>query len=470
MNRTRITPANSPSSLLMSPLLFRHRLSAILPVGIALTLVTTRAYAEPKHPDWNGDLAYFARELPARHKNLFFQVPPEKFRADVDALAKQAATLPDAEVVFRLQELVVGLGDDHTDVGWPEFVGGESPEYLPLRMLWFADGWRVISIRGENRNLLGAKLTTVSGVPIAEVEARLANLVSQQTAVQKARVPGPMVLPAVLRHYGLAKGDKVTFEGTRLDGKVVSAEFSLKDDTIRGRPRFDSFPPKAVALGLKDTRSILWSTILAEDRIFYAQYNRCDGREVAERLGEMDRARQLPSLADLFSRLLADVKTALAAGKVDTFVFDVRHNSGGASDFGTAFAQKLAQVPELKRKGAVYVIVGRRTFSSAILNAMDFRILFEAPVVGETPGGTPNHYGETKKFRLPSSKLEVTYSTKYFERIEGAGLKPLTIDVPAEPSFADYAAGIDRPVEEIRQRARAARAEATAAAPAAATR
>lgn len=427
--------------------------------GVILTGVLAIFASVPAsaRPDWPDDLAFFRRELPSRHKNLFFQIDRATFERAVDTLAGEAPRLTDTDVALRLQEIAVSLGDDHTGVNWQQLPPATSPAVLLVGLQWFGDGWRIVTAEKNRAALLGQKLLAVGDVPMSAVEAKLSRLISDHPAIVKARLPNLLILPAVLRYAGLAPDDHVTLHCATDDGRTSDATYSLRDDASRDRSRLVAFQPKSTALGLKDTRSILWSTLLAEDKIFYAQYNRCDGREVAERTGDKKRAAQLPSLEALFATLRTDLRAAVTSGRADTFVFDVRHNPGGASDFGTRFAQDVATIPELRRAGAVFVIVGRRTFSSAILNATDFQRLCGARMVGETPGGTPNHYGEIKIFVLPSSQLPVSYSTKYFERVPGAGLKPLPLDLAAEATFADYTAGIDAPIEAIRRLVRSGR-------------
>jgi hypothetical protein len=88
------------------------------------------------------------------------------------------------------------------------------------------------------------------------------------------------------------------------------------------------------------------------------------------------------------------------------------------------------------------VITGRRTFSAALWNAVDFKKQTNALIVGEPPGERPNSYSENDEMKLPNSGIEVSYSTKYY--------KFLDEDVPAvmpdkriDPNWNDYKAGRD---------------------------
>jgi hypothetical protein len=91
------------------------------------------------------------------------------------------------------------------------------------------------------------------------------------------------------------------------------------------------------------------------------------------------------------------------------------------------------------------VLIGRTTFSSAVLNALALEDL-GATLVGEIAGGGPNHYGETQSFQLPATATQISYSTKYYPhaRHPGRELVP-TIAVPWRA--ADHFAGKDAALE-----------------------
>jgi hypothetical protein len=102
------------------------------------------------------------------------------------------------------------------------------------------------------------------------------------------------------------------------------------------------------------------------------------------------------------------------------------------------------------------VLIGRQTFSSALMNAVQFRKLTKATLVGEPTGGRPNHFGETRTFTLPGSGMTIQHSTKYF-RQQAQDDDALYPDVRVDVRAADYAAGRDPVMEEVRRRIGAGR-------------
>jgi hypothetical protein len=405
--------------------------------------------APPARVDWPADIAALRHELPARHKNLFFSVPAAEFNRQLDQLAAALPLTSDPATALRLQEIVVGLGDDHTAVDWMPLAA--SGPMLPLALHWFTDGWRILVADEAHASLLGAKVAAIGGVPMDEVERRCARLLSRDNPwLVKHRLPNILPFAAVLEHLGLAEAGRIVLTWEDPSGKTTATPVALvpaKDAAGLKRTRYQ---PRTPPYSTANQRPVLKTKLFANDGIFYIHYNRCEGRELAERLGyPPQRAAQLPSLVDEFAKTFTEIKAALRAGKAAKVVFDVQYNPGGASDFGTHFAQELATIRELHEPGRVFVIVGRRTFSSAIINAMDFKQLLGAVIVGEPTSGTPNHFGEVQNFTLPSSRLRVGYSTKRFGDPAGA-FAPLQPDVPAAMSFADYAAGRDVALEAVR--------------------
>jgi hypothetical protein len=102
----------------------------------------------------------------------------------------------------------------------------------------------------------------------------------------------------------------------------------------------------------------------------------------------------------------------------------------------------------LNRRGGLYVITGRRTFSAAMSNAGHFRRLPAAILVGEPPGERPNSYQENDDFRLPNSKVKVSYSTRFYRFLDGDG-DHIPVDRAIAPSWADLRDGRDAVMEWV---------------------
>ena len=139
----------------------------------------------------------------------------------------------------------------------------------------------------------------------------------------------------------------------------------------------------------------------------------------------------------------------MQAGKpLRVMVVDVRHNTGGNSAlFSDNFMPKLRDYSGT-RDLVTYTIIGRRTFSSGLWAAIDMKNEFNTLLVGEPSGNKPNHYGEVRNFMLPNSKFRVTYSIKYWKKVDGDP-DALYPDLRYEITWKDMMKGRDIFMEKI---------------------
>ncbi|WP_406542418.1 S41 family peptidase [Clostridium ljungdahlii] len=96
-------------------------------------------------------------------------------------------------------------------------------------------------------------------------------------------------------------------------------------------------------------------------------------------------------------------------------VIDLRDNGGGNSKMFDSFLDEIKKRSNINKKGNLFVIIGRKTFSSAILNTMDLKNNTNALLIGEPTGGKPNHFGEVKVIHLSNTNVDIQYSSKYFK-------------------------------------------------------
>jgi len=206
-----------------------------------------------------------------------------------------------------------------------------------------------------------------------------------------------------------------------------------------------TFQPDSVALCYKNARYLFTDSILKADNIYYVQYNQCASREYPLQ-GYTGKPEDLPSFTEFKQKILDNINKY----DFDKVVFDLRFNGGGNSQPGTELVTELATIGKINQKGKLFVIVGRKTFSSAVINAMDFKNTTQAIFVGEETEGKPNHFGDIKIMTLPNSGLKIQYSTKYFKR-SNINLNTITPDQITETSFQDFKSGNDPAYEWVRK-------------------
>lgn len=88
--------------------------------------------------DWAADLDYLAKELPAKHCNLFAKYDKDKFEAAICTIKASAPKAGDLATALKTQQLIAKLGDSHTMLYFHQLLNRQ--EILPLGLLWVSDG------------------------------------------------------------------------------------------------------------------------------------------------------------------------------------------------------------------------------------------------------------------------------------------------------------------------------------------
>lgn len=200
---------------------------------------------------------------------------------------------------------------------------------------------------------------------------------------------------------------------------------------------------------MKDKETIFWDKYIEDDGIYFIQYNKCWSREAQEKKGHLRTSKKKPEDYPSLVEFIKQVLKTVDEKPINKFVFDMRFNPGGNSEQGTFFVKKLKKIDKVNKKGTLFVIIGRDTFSSAIINAIDFKDQTNVIFVGEETSGMPNHFGEVKLLKLPSSRLIVSYSTKYF-KITDLYTNTITPDIEINYNFKDFSMSKDPAYEAIK--------------------
>jgi Na+-translocating ferredoxin:NAD+ oxidoreductase RnfG subunit len=386
---------------------------------------------------WRQDLQYFARELPKRHKNLFHNVSREQFEKSVKELNEAIPSLEDHQIVVRMLEITAKVGDGHTVVMLPAWF-----KFLPLQLYWFGDELRVTHIAEPYKEALGARVVKIGNVGVKEAKERLTATVlsaveSKNEWYVLSTSAALMSSPEVLQTIGIAPGvERVPFTFADDAGKQFTLEVaSIKRsvDANSGAVRLTLLPSvKDAPLYRQRVGEEFWYVYLPEAQTVYVNFRRYPKCNVLGSCQEFDNVLKL-----------------VDERKATRLVLDLRQNFGGdSSKVRRSLIPALQKRAAINQKGHLFVITGRRTFSAALWNAIDFKKQTNAIIVGEPPGERPNSYSENDELTLPNSRLVVSYSTKYYRFLDE--------DVPAfmpdkliPPDWETYKAGRDPVMEWI---------------------
>ncbi|MCH2181802.1 MAG: hypothetical protein MK108_07340 [Mariniblastus sp.] len=394
-----------------------------------LSLPCAISEAQPDRADhWRADLDLLATELPQKHIDLFHTLPEAEFRQGIDSLKQSADALDDNQLTLQLMELVARVGDGHTSVQ-PD-VG--KMRFLPLQFYLFKDGLYVIQASPEWRDAFGGRVTRIGSLPIDDVLQQVSRYAARDNQQQlKNSAPRFLRVADMLVAAGAWKDvDSGTIEYQKNgESKTVTCR-SMSADQLN---QVDWVSRKVIPMYQQKSELDHWNDWLPDSKTVFFKYNRC---------------RNKPA----FDRLVRGTSGFIAQNDVQKFVLDLRDNGGGDSRILSPLLTYLASSPKLNKPDRLFVIIGRTTFSSAVLNASETKLATQATFVGEPSGGKPNHYGEVRSLVLPNSGLTVRYCTNKFQRIEGSDPPSLMPDINIEPTFADWSNGRDPVLEAILKR------------------
>lgn len=245
-------------------------------------------------------------------------------------------------------------------------------------------------------------------------------------AIIRKVVPHYLGDPSILHLLGVSDSAKtIHIEFVSSDGKARSVDIAVKQQGGETQMVVAVDPGSEKPLYMRNQGASYWAELIDNGKVVFFQYNRCR------------------SDADYpFEKMQERLEQMLAQPGVERLVIDLRHNGGGASSVLDPFISWLAKNETWNVSGRTVVLIGRRTFSSAILNAMCLRRDAHAVLIGEPTSGKPNHYGEVESFQLPNCGWEVSYSTKHF-RYSQDDTPSLMPDVVVEMTSSDHFAGRD---------------------------
>lgn len=368
------------------------------------------------------DIAYFAKELPKRHKNPFTILSKEAFEEQTAALIAEVDRLSNEQVFARLAQIMASIGDAHTVFN---FWNGYD---FPLQFYLFGTDIYVVNAEKGMEHLLYQKVTAVNGMPVADVLLRLATLIpAENESYLKNALPEYLAAPVYLYGLGIiADKEQATFT-FEIDGSPQEVTISARD-AYETPIDFSIHVEDDVVLG---TYSSNYSyTYLPDANAVHFSYNLCEGK-------------------DEFRTFNKRMFEEITEKNVKKIILDFRRNPGGNSEVLNPFTGQLKAYKEAHPDVEVFLLTGRRTFSSgmfAIYRTME--VVPDATSIGEPTGGALNCFGDIKTFPLPNSQIPIQYSTKYFEftkmfSYKNKGTDAFLPDVLLPPSIADYKAGND---------------------------
>ena len=359
---------------------------------------------DPSAAEWQEDLEYLADQMVALHPNLFSLVSPERFDSAVAATRAKIPTLSDHQILMELFRVVALPNDAHTYpfIFYPVY----DLHFFPIQAYWFDDGPYVVRAGRDYRQTIGSRIVGVSGVPIEELYGRFGPYMSAENEFGRLE-----------RWSGLPIAEWLKADGLSQDGRaVVNLE----------RPGGERYDVRVKPIGLapfgywtyvrqvertsspavsNDRREGFWFEYDPDTRALYFEFN----------------TPQREWNGDTLTAVLAELDAFLDEHPCDRFIVDLRNNGGGDLVPAIDVADFIAGDERIDRRGRIFVLIGRRTFSAGVSTASMLRNSTNAIFIGEPTGQGPVYFAGPDIVTLPHSRLPVAVSTRQ------------TVSTPLEP-------------------------------------
>lgn len=428
--------------------------------ALGLLLFSAASLAEPLTVGQvMADLQYFRDTWTPREKSF----TPETRQQSIDFINNQIASahpMGRADLALVFPQAAAFSGNNHTLIYLYDVPG--LFHSLPFSFWWFSEGAVVTRTHPEYRQLLGARIVSVGGVPIREAASRVERFIAGIASHKRYLSPLWLTRIESLQAIGVARDGRADFQFALPTGKKIRESLGIA-------PTVDP-----------DALSPVWLESVVPDR------GAGSWPQILDDIKELPMYLQPPT--ELSWRLLRDGSvlyvrsTSLSSHKVDVsayhmvdelinsgqlpraVVVDLRYNEGGDFFNVLNLANEILKMTE--PRGGIYVITGRATNSAAII----FTALLKggAPsrtkVVGEEISDRPWFWSEGATLTAPNSGIPLNYTGGYHDWAHGCvdlskcywpvvyfGVKAgsLDPDIPVDMSIREYIRGKDPALEAV---------------------
>jgi hypothetical protein len=370
--------------------------------------------------------------LPVKHKDFFNAIDRTEFEAACLEALSRVDSMSDTDFYFTLRILAAYAHDSHTSVGMTQSLVDQFLA-IPVQITYLQDAWRISVVDKHRSDLLGAEIVAINGIPMNEVIDRATSVFSHDNEVWLRRgLSQQLNLTQLYSFLGIAAQPTDPLDVTLIaigdDSAQTLALEPVTATQFRRRPLATLYD---VIAETGPSKAPYRTLSLDEYDTLFIQYNQCISVD----------AFPLPTF-------IGEVLAQVAEQKPSRIIVDLRYNGGGDSRLFEPMIDGLATL-QAKQSFKLDVLIGDGTFSSALMNAIQFKRRTDCSLVGTPTGGSVNHYGETARFQLPYSNFPVIYSTKRFVMDASHPAGPLLPDLYVEPTVQQMLAGLDAAVDAV---------------------
>lgn len=379
---------------------------------------------------WIEDVEYLRTELPKKHLNAFHSISKDSFNNLCIRLEQRARYLPEHEIILELRKVLAAIGDGHTNLfGWEN-----GFHRFPFRFFRFSNGYFVTRADSTLKDLLGAKLLKVGPLSIDSAFLKATAFLPKGEGEMYLWHYAPVYLSfsEFVSTLGLSRDpNKASFTFQDSTGR----QFTVAVKAIKSDSNIQLLRSlKILPLYLQNLDKPFWYQLLPKDKIVYFNFSRYTS---------------YANMLEFSGELLSFVEK----NEVKKLVIDMRYNQGGDESMFQPFIEGLIRNDSINKKGRLFVVTGRATYSAGLINAAQLKLRTNAILIGEPTGSNPNQYNESagnQRLILPNSKLIVDYAIRFYKLLD-TDFDKIIPDIRVDLSSDQYNKGADPVLQKIIQ-------------------
>lgn len=411
----------------------------ILSLSLLLLAGFVRVPAQDAPPkltteQWQADVRFLGDELPKQHRSAYHRMDRAEYELAVKSLYDRVPTLSEDEILVGMMRIVAMIKDGHTNIIPRSYF---RSGVFPVKYFVFSDGIFIQMAAPEYADMVGGRVIKIGNMSADDAFKAVspAAFADNEFGV-KSMTPVMMTVPEILA------GSKVTDSKQKLTLVVekggTQKTFEVRptatlDNLFQPAPNWvDAVSKTNLPLYLKDPNNLYWYEYVKDKKLVYVQHNTI-GNKPDE------------PVAEFYKRMLAFVE----ANPVDKLVLDLRFNGGGNNFLNKDVVISLIK-SKINQRGKFFVITGRQTFSAAQNMVNQLEKYTNAIFVGEPTAAHPNHYGDSRAFTLPNSKITVRASTLWWQDLDPRDDRTWTApEIATDLSSEEYRSGKDTALQAV---------------------
>jgi tetratricopeptide (TPR) repeat protein len=389
---------------------------------------------------WQYDMEILKNEV-MRKAYLRRELSFDEFNKKYQQLYNSIDKKTDAQIILELMKIMVEVGDGHSNLFPPS--RKEFQLTIPVQFYFFKEGLYIIAAAQQYKQLVGSKVIAFEKKPVDEIVKILSPYIARDNQMGVLQNLQSIVRHAPALHALGLISNPGKMQLKLLDQKGNEVNETIVADTLYVRVDHKSVPDswatlhsvngKPVPLYLKNIKTFYWFEQLPASKTVYFQWNQVRN----------DRNVPLNKFTDSLMKYISE-------NEIEKLVIDLRWNNGGNTMLLPYFVTSIIKNDRINKRGNLYVITGRRTFSAAQNLSTFLEQQTNAVFVGEPTGSSPNFVGEEDFITLPYSKLAMNVSDWFWQSSwPWDGRTWIAPSIYAPPTFKNYSENKDDALETL---------------------